>query len=83
MPLVYSLADITTSLPPTLVGVLDADVYRHLVEEIQKTNSNGCCLGACFTCGCTLVLGPIGLIIGLWYVSRHFSFSIVLGFIVD
>lgn len=65
MPLVYSLSDITSTLPPTLVGVLDADLYRRLVEDIQKTNSNGCCLGGCFTFGCTLVLGPIGLIIGL------------------
>lgn len=65
MPLVYSLADLTPNLPPTLVGVLDEGCYKSLVEQIQKQNSNGCCLGGCFVFGCTLVLGPIGLIIGL------------------
>lgn len=65
MPIQFSNDQITSIVPGTLEGQVEQHIWNQMLMEKKRATSNGCLLGACFTLICTLVLGPIGLILGL------------------
>ena len=67
MPVQFSADQISQSqvVPVTLEGQVSQESWTDIQHEMQRAQSNSCMMGTCFALLCTLVFGPIGLIVGL------------------
>lgn len=65
MPVVIPLSQMSPIPPFTLEGAVTIQSWVYMYDSLQSAQQQGCCWGCCFTLLCTLLIGPIGIIIGL------------------